>query len=165
MNIKKKLKDLLRPTRDIVYTIFGFIYDFFRYFKYSGWTLKSRDSVRDFKAVKIYHRLEKSLSFRHRDPGSGWGAAGDLVAHLQKYKNTTYGFTYHEKVGLKVLGDFIKETDEDNVKGASHIIQFWDENKEASADEGGILEKHALFLQSGKLAKPEEFFLSREPLN
>ncbi len=71
MNIKKQLKDLLRPTRDLIYTFFGFIYDFLRYFKYSGWAAKSRSSVRDFKAVKIYHRLEKSLSFRYRDPASG----------------------------------------------------------------------------------------------
>ncbi len=64
---------------------------------------------------------------------------------------------------MKVLGDFIKASagDSVNVKGTRHIIQFWEENGEASAHEGGILKKHASFLKSGKLAKPEEFFLSR----
>lgn len=161
MKIKNIVKNTLRPVRDIFYTFFGYLYDFVRYYKYAGWKSKGRYSVRDYKAVKIYHRLEKSLSFRQRDPKSGWGAAHDLVNHLKQSEKKNEDFTYHEKVGLKVLGDFIEVAaiEKDNESGA--IIEFWEQHKESSCDAGGVLEKNVLSLQKGKLNDPETFFLSR----
>src|SRR3546814_4274924 len=64
-------------------------------------------SVREYKAVKIYHRLEKSLSFRERRGQSGIGAARELIRHLDKRGKAGTNFTFHEKVGFKVLGDYV----------------------------------------------------------
>jgi len=137
------------------------MYDFFRYLKYAGWRSKYRYSVRDYKAVKIYHRLEKSLSFRQRDSSSGWGAAADLVIHLKKYKKENNSFTYHEKVGVKVLGDFIAVAIAENNPEAKAIIEFWEVHKESSFVQGGVVEKSLADLQRGRLLDPEAFFLSR----
>jgi nitroreductase len=161
MKLRRNIKDILRPLRDIVYTFLGYIYDFSRYFKYAGWISKKRHSVRDYKAVRIYHRIEKSLSFRQRDSNSGWGAAGDLVVHLKKYKKESNSFTYHEKVGLKVLGDFIEVAVAENNSKTKAITEFWEQHKEPSFVEGGVVEKSLADLQGGILLDPEAFFLSR----
>src|SRR3546814_12188215 len=52
-------KDVLRPLRDVVSAGYGFLYDYARFYRYAGWRRMDRWSVRDYKAVKIYHRLEK----------------------------------------------------------------------------------------------------------
>lgn len=160
MKLPNFIKDLLRPLRDILYALFGYLYDFFRFFRYSGWRVKGRESVRDYKAVKVYHRLEKSLSFRNRDPDSGWGAAADLVNLLKKAKRSNNPFTYHESVGLKVLGDFIKIA---NVKNNQQkaIVKFWQDHMTDSLNKGGVIQKSSKSLRNGILEKPETFFSSR----
>lgn len=155
------LKDFLRPFRDILYTFCGFNYDFLRFFKHAGWKSKYRYAVRDYKSVKIYHRLEKSLSFRNRDPNAGWGAAKDLVAHIKQVEKHTTQFTYHEKVGLKVLGDFIAESSTNIDDGKSEIIKHWERLQRLSSEKGGVVEKNLAALQAGILVEPETFFLSR----
>src|SRR3546814_15250491 len=77
-------KDVLRPLRDVVSAGYGFLYDYARFYRYAGWRRMDRWSVRDYKAVKIYHRLETSLSFRERRGQSGIGAARELIRHLDK---------------------------------------------------------------------------------
>ncbi len=161
MKLKILINNMLRPIRDILYAFLGYLYDFYRYFKYAGWAFGGRASIRDYKAVKIYHRLEKSLSFRQRDAKSGWGAANDLVNHLQKAWGKSNSYTYHEKVGLKVLGDFIAVATIEDSREAEAIISFWERHKRSASDEGGVLEKNTALLQRGKLYNPEEFFASR----
>jgi len=161
LTFKDVIKNMLRPIRDIVYTFIGYMYDFVRYFKYAGWKSKNRYLVRDYKAVKIYHRIEKSLSFRGRDYTSGWGAAWELVKHLNKYKKSRGGFTYHEKIALKVLGDFIKVADFKTDKPSIEILEFWNQHKDLSSSQGGVLEKNPASLKMGKLSNPEDFFMSR----
>jgi nitroreductase len=161
MRFPNIIKNMLRPLRDILYAFFGYLYDFFRYFKYAGWRLKSRESVRDYNAVKIYHRLEKNLSFRWRDTESGWGAAADLVDHLKKVERENNIFTYHETVGLKVLGDFITVAPIEKANQHKAIVNFWQQHKIFSSDVGGTIEKSLMLLQEGKLDHPEKFFLSR----
>ncbi|WP_052185419.1 nitroreductase family protein [Halopseudomonas pelagia] len=161
MKISKNVKDALRPIRDIVSTYLGYQYDFYRYFRYAGWRLPSRYSVRDYKAAKIYHRLEKSLSFRNRDPESGWSAADDLVRHLKRSQAIKGGFTFHEKIGLKVLGDFIALAPVQQKQDRLGVIDFWQQHKDIASGQGGVLEKNLVSLQSGKLADPEAFFSSR----
>lgn len=161
MKFKNAVKSMLRPVRDIGYAFLGYLYDFYRYFRYAGWAFGSRASVRDYKAVKIYHRLEKSLSFRQREAKSGWGAASDLVNHLQKYWGKNNNYTYHEKIGLKVLGDFIAVATVEDNREAEKVISFWDRYVKLASDEGGVLEKNLADLQKGKLYNPEDFFSSR----
>lgn len=161
MTFERNAKEFIRPARDIAFAFFGYLYDFIRYFKYAGWKYKSRLSVRDFKAVKIYHRLEKSMSFHRRDSNSGWGAALELIEHLSGSKERSGFLTYHEKIALKVLVDFIKVADSKDKKKFKYVIDFLMENKDLSSKEGGVLDKSSQSLRSGKLPDPEGFFLSR----
>ena len=72
MNITRSVKNALRPLRDIIFSIFGFLYDLGRFYRFGGWRASLNDSVqRNYKAVKAYHSLEKSLSFRDRKQGFG----------------------------------------------------------------------------------------------
>ncbi len=161
MTVTAEVKEFIRPVRDIIYTFFGFVYDFARFFRYGGWKDKSRNLVRDYKSVKIYHRLEKSLSFRQRDSGSGWGAANDLYRHLKKYVDRGVSLTHHEKVGLKVLGDFLAESGNESFPDFSRLVDFHKKCKMLSSERGGILEKERRSITEGKLQDPRTFFLSR----
>ncbi len=162
MNSNEILKSLIRPVRDVTYIVTGFLYDFYRYLRFSGWVQKSRLSVRDYKAAKIYHRLEKSMSFRNRNSSSGWGATSDLVAHLMKYNKHNREFTFHERVAIKVLGDFIEATPSNAMQVAPRqVIEFWEQYKIYSSEIGGVIEKSYESLQGGKLSQPEDFFLTR----
>ena len=88
MNISQSVKNALRPLRDIVFTFFGFLYDFQRFCRFSGWRASLNDSAkRNYKAVKVYHCLEKSLSFRDRKQGFGWDAVTRLVRLLNRIKS------------------------------------------------------------------------------
>src|SRR3546814_2282591 len=84
-------KDVLRPLRDVVSAGYGFLSDYARFYRYAGWRRMDRWSVRDYKAAKIYHRLEKSLSFRARRGQSGIGAARELrsEAHTTELQSRT----------------------------------------------------------------------------
>lgn len=147
--------------RDIIYAFFGYMYDFIRYYKYAGWKAGNRLSVRDFKAVKIYHRLEKSLSFRNRNAQSGRGAATDLVRQLKKSGVQSDAFTFHEKVGLKVLGNYLEVSSREGGDKRDPLVEYWQKNKASAEKIGGILNTDISTLQQGKLENPEDFFSSR----
>ncbi|MGV7121198.1 nitroreductase family protein [Sphingopyxis sp. 550A] len=152
-------KDVLRPFRDIASAGLGFLYDYARFYRYAGWRRTDRSTVRDYKAVKIYHRLEKSLSFRERRGQSGIGAAQDLVRHLEKGGRAGSGFTFHEKIGFKVLGDYV---DSANAPiSDQRIVAFRDRHAAEALDIGGVRDLSADQLASGRLADPESFFRSR----
>ena len=88
MNISQSVKNALRPLRDLVFTFFGFLYDFQRFWRFGGWRASLNDSAkRNYKAVKVYHCLKKSLSFRDRKQGFGWDAVTRLVRLLNRIKS------------------------------------------------------------------------------
>ena len=61
MNITRSVKNELRYLRDII------LYDLRRFYRFGGWRASLNNSAqRNYKAVKAYHSLEKSLSFRDR---------------------------------------------------------------------------------------------------
>lgn len=159
MSVIHFAKDRLRPFRDIAAAGLGFLYDYARFYRHGGWRRMDRSAVRDFKAVKIYHRLEKSLSFRERRGQSGLGAAQDLVRHLEKGNRDAVGFTFHEQVGFKVLGDYID--------GATapisdpRIVEFRDRHSAQASDIGGVRLVSAGELAQGRLDDPDRFFRSR----
>ena len=164
MGIIKLLKRTFRPTRDIVYTFLGLLYDFNRFYKYGGWTANLNDSFqRNYKVVKKYHSIEKSLSFRNRKQGSGWEAVEELVYLLESIKdNEVLGF--HEKVSINVLQKFLDVEPglNDNHaacrRKASELIRKFNlsENKT-----GGVKTYGIDTLKKGILENPENFFLTR----
>jgi nitroreductase len=164
MNISRSVKNALRPLRDIVFTFFGFLYDFQRFCRFGGWRASLNDSAqRNYKAVKVYHCLEKSLSFRDRKQGFGWDAVAKLVRLLSNIKtNEVIGF--QEKVSLNVLKKFLEV--EKDIEGhyklekqsaVNLINQFKSENNEA----GGTKMFGIDFLKKGILGNPENFFQTR----
>jgi len=74
--------------RGLILTFFGFLYDFQRFCRFGGWRASPNDSAkRNYKAVKVYHCLEKSLSFRDKKQGFGWDAVTRLVRLLRRIKS------------------------------------------------------------------------------
>jgi nitroreductase len=159
LSIARRLKLALRPLRHVVWVFFGFAYDCSRFVRYAGWRGRSDSRKRDYKAVKIYHRMEKSLSFRQRRTNSGWAAANDLVQLLDRDGLELATLGYHENVGIKVLRDFVACSDGD-VAAARHVNGFLEKVRLDSA-EGGVVEVTADDLLAGRLDDPERFFLSR----
>ncbi|MFC5436376.1 nitroreductase family protein [Rhodanobacter umsongensis] len=158
MSIARRIKVALRPLRHVVWAVQGFAYDFSRFVRYGGWRSRGDSRKRDYKAVKIYHRMEKSLSFRERRANSGWAAATDLV-HLLERDGDAAMPGYHEAVGIKVLRDFVASSDGDG-DAARHVNAFLEKTRLDSV-EGGVVELTADQLLAGRLDDPERFFLSR----
>lgn len=152
------IKDLLRPIRDAVYVFGGYMYDFARYIRYGG-IFRFGSGKRDYRAVKIYHRLEKSLSFKSRRPGAGMDAALDLLRFYSSPKFDADNPGFQERVGVKVLRDYLGQAEED-----SRIYRFKkliEDISPLAETEGGVLEYANVVLEEGKLDDPEKFFMSR----
>lgn len=159
MNIKLHIKNTIRPTRNVLCALLGFAYDFSRYARYGGWRGRRDSRKRDYKAVKTYHRLEKSLSFRERRQGSGWSAAGDLVRLLDRSAFDTATLGYHEVVGVKVLRDFVASAAGSGTPRPD--VSAFLERTTLAPTEGGVIGLSAKDLLVGRLHDPERFFLSR----
>lgn len=159
MSALRRIKGALRPLRNVVWALFDFGYDFSRYVRHSGWRGGADPRKRDYKAVKTYHRLEKSLSFRRRRLDSGWDAAADLLHLLGRHTAGEAALGYHETVGIKVLRDFATRSE-----GGGHTAQqvgAFLERMRLSPPEGGVIDLTAEQLLAGRLDDPERFFLSR----
>jgi nitroreductase len=152
----KNVKNKLRPFRDSCSSVFGHIYDLSRYLRYSGYRGYIKDAgKRDYKAVKIYHRLEKSLSFRDRKPGAGVRAAEDLV-DLLSAKPDASEVGFHEGVAINVLDKYVRMSGVDLCLGDRLT------NTNAPSPElGGVLDLSFSDSGPGILRDPEGFFFSR----
>lgn len=155
MKWKREIKFWLRPMRDIALIMLSYIYDIYRYIRYSGYYGYIKDDAkRDYKAVKIYHRLEKSLSFRDRKCGAGRGAVDDLLELLSKRPKTSK-FGFHESIALNVLDAFSKES------GINYASQTLPCENRADIERGGVMNLSSSHLRLGVLDDPEIFFFSR----
>lgn len=156
----KYLKNYLRPGRDAIFVFFGFIYDYYRFLRYAGWRGHGRVDVRDYKAVKIYHRLEKSMSFRTRRPGAGFGAASDLYELMRKRKSVA-PYRFHERVALGVLDKYLRSTNLGESRVSLEMSDLLVRSAPHKLDDGGSLVISSAKLTEGVLSDPERFFLSR----
>ena len=154
------LKNAIRPFRDAVYTATGFFYDYLRFLKYGGWRGREEIEKRNYQAVKIYHRLEKSLSFRIRKKGSGWMAAVDLYRFMARGKMLKKPLGCQEKVAITVLDTFVRHT-ETPLALSQEIKNYLTENANLKSSKGGVLSLTSECIEQGKLDDPERFFLSR----
>lgn len=157
--IRSRVKRLIRPLHNLLWAFHGFAYDFSRYVRYGGWRGHADHRRRDYKAVKTYHQLEKSLSFRERRAGSGWEAADNLLRLLGRGEPAPAGLGYHETVGLKVLRDFAASADGGG-ETARRVEAFLQQVRQESV-EGGVIELDVDELLAGRLDDPEQFFFSR----
>jgi hypothetical protein len=101
--IRSFIRNLYRMFNALRY----FMYDYKRYLKYSGYKSDfNDDELRNYNSVMVYHGLEKSLSYKERNPNSGWRNAYQLL-DLLKYAEKNNSFGYHDIASLQVLEKFI----------------------------------------------------------
>ena len=162
MNLMQRLKVASRPTRAIVQASVGYLYDWQRFFMYGGWRSDVSDPrKRAYRAVKLYHSLEKSLSFGSRKEGSGWAVADELIALLEKSKSSgTSG--YQEMIAANVLMKF-KEAEVGPVthhrnQAITLLYEYFCSSPVAG---GGCIEITEKELSRGVLDDPERYFLTR----
>jgi nitroreductase len=159
----KKIIEFIKPYGRIVQAIHGFLYDFLRFYLYSAWRANMQDSiVRNYNAVKIYHALEKSMSFQQRKRGSGWSAAQLLLLLLKKAKlSNKWGF--HDKKAISILSDFIKVENEN--PQAKIVEEELRKLELESTHSNESTREHSLEnFRQGILENPEKFFWSRHSL-
>ncbi|MGE7139303.1 nitroreductase family protein [Luteibacter sp. NPDC031894] len=158
MNRPQRLIRLLRPWRHLAGALEGFAYDAWRYARYGGWSGPREPERHEFRTVKTYHRLEKSLAFAQRRAGAGWAAADDLVSLLQRAPSEAAPAGMHAAVGVKVLHDFRAAAGDPPT--ASRVPAFVDAVPPRTT-RGGALSTSADYIRQGRLDDPERFFESR----
>lgn len=91
----------------VVKAFAGFFYDFKRYVRFAGWSKNLSDAdIRNYHIVKIYHALEKSMSFPNRKASSGWKNAVLLLESCQAAQQ--FGeLQFHDKAAVSLLEKFI----------------------------------------------------------
>ncbi|WP_211214863.1 nitroreductase family protein [Microbulbifer variabilis] len=118
---------------------------------------------RNYTAVKIYHSLEKSMSFKNRRVGSGWSDAYALL-DLLRVAHRFDELGYHDKAACKLLSRFIELEGNSQTKNASYIRGELSKLNFASLEEHGVKTYSAADFHRGVLKSPEAFFLSRYSL-
>lgn len=149
----------------VVLAAWGFVYDLKRYFLYAGWRARLTDkSQRNYYLVRVYHALEKSMSFSNRRPGAGWKNADTLIDLLEVSKKYDHGF--HDALAIKVLKEF-SEIESGSSPQKSRDLQDRLKKIEghyslASDDSNpGVANLGREALEEGMLTHPESFFFSR----
>ncbi|MBE0471039.1 MAG: nitroreductase family protein [Methyloprofundus sp.] len=154
----------LRKYGRVVNALIGFLYDFKRFYLYSAWKADMQNKeIRNYHMVKVYHSLEKSLSFKRRNKESGWSTA-KMVLELIKIADSTNDYGFHDKAGLSVLKKFINHPDNTGHEHAQKIKQEIKNLHWSSDDAHGTKHYKDNDLLRGKLINPEAFFLSRYSL-
>lgn len=148
--------------------LLGFVYDYIRYIRHAGWSASKKDpDITGYHLVKIYHALEKSMSYRAREPGHGWATATLLIEELEQSAQTCHsGFYYNE--ALRVLHDFVELEQNRHSDKADSIRQrlgvLAPEIPEHPSGSHAIKQHSADAFRLGMLSSPEHFFLSRYSL-
>lgn len=149
---------------------FGFLYDLSRFVRYGGWRSSLRSvEARNYYMVKLYHTLEKSLSFSHRKPGSGWAGAHALIFALER-SFMLYGIACHDLLAISVLKKFAEAEQPYRPQKTARLLQRL-ERVEAMSQHpvpffphSGAIDYDKPAFDKGRLPAPEQFFLSRYSL-
>ena len=153
-----------------------FMYDYKRFLTHCGWqeNLGDREQKnyvqfmsdterRNYVQVITYHRLEKSLSFKKRNPESGWKDVYDLLCLLNIAKKSN-SIGYHDKASKQVIEKFIALPENLNLEQSQKIKKELDQFDFDSDDIHGSMEYDVGNFNKGKLDQPENFFLTRYSL-
>lgn len=142
----------------------GFFYDFRRFILYSAWKGNMLDAdVRNYHMVKVYHSLEKSMSFKNRNKNSGWTVAQTLL-ELLKVAEVSETIGYHDKAAYSVLKEFISKPGNLGTERATNIQAELEKLSFDSADNHGSKQYNLADFNKGLLDDPESFFFSRYSL-
>jgi len=158
-----RLLGKIRPFGRVLKAMQGFIYDLKRFYKYAGWRADMNDKdIRNYHSVKVYHSLEKSLSYKNRNIGSGWTDAY-LTLDVIKNAENNDNIGFHDYLAYERLIQFIDHPDNVNTENAKDIrktlekIKYFKIQKSTPA----IFKYTQDDYQKGKLPIPEDFFFSR----
>jgi nitroreductase len=154
----------IRKYGRVVNAAVGFFYDLKRFAFYSAWKANMHDKeVREYHMVKVYHSLEKSLSFTRRNKDSGWSTA-QTVLELVMIADRENNYGYHDKAGLSVLKHFVNHPDNSSNDNARIIKEKIQNINWESEDDHGAKTYEDNDFSKGMLEDPEAFFLSRYSL-
>lgn len=158
----------LRPYFRGVYRVYngtvGFLYDYKRYLYFSGWRENLKDlELRNYNTVMAYHGLEKSLSYKNRNPNSGWSNAERVFLRLN-IANSSKEFGYHDRAATQVLKRFLDLPSNRELPRTKEMMSFLNILKIQSVDFHGAIEFPLSNFKKGILEKPEDFFFSRYSL-
>lgn len=103
----------IKPYGRLVNWLLGSLYDFSRFARFGGWKInKNNRDERNYYSAKVYHSLEKSLSFKNRNSKSGWGNAVLVleVLRIAKERYINYGeeLGFHDLQAFNVLSLFVE---------------------------------------------------------
>ncbi|MDH3697159.1 MAG: nitroreductase family protein [Flavobacteriaceae bacterium] len=162
--IKQNIRLVLRGIYRIANGFLGFAYDFRRFVSYGGWkeTLSDKE-MRNYNIMMAYHGLEKSLSYKNRDPNAGWSAAEKVFLKLTQLKGIT-DIGYHDKAAKEVLTTFLTLAVNIDKPRAKQMLSALKELPLSSEDMHGAKEFSGDLYRQGVLANPEAFFNSRYSL-
>ena len=137
----------------------GFVYDFRRFLRHTSTLAIDSERQRNYRVAKVYHALEKSLSFRAGRPGAGRANADRLMNLLASTDFAAGSPPLERAVGLKVLHDW---RDLQGNSAPASVVEFLAVRPEPRSDTpGGAETVRAADLARGRLEAPENFFLSR----
>ena len=162
--IRKKIRLFLRGFYRTTNGFIGFSYDFYRYLFFSGWRENLNNAeVRNYNIMMAYHGLEKSLSYKERNPTSGWGNAERVFLRL-KIANANKNVGFHDKGAKRVLTQFLQLPENINQERSKKMLSVLEKMKFDSDLPHGSLEINEQTYERGKLKDPEAFFTTRHSL-
>lgn len=150
------MKYYLKFLRNILLSFVNYTLDCVKFLNYSGVTVNTRTKY-NYKVLKAYHKIEKSLSFTKRNKTSGNAAALELVNLLHKIIERFGSFNHIDDQAIFVLKKYSEVNDECSVE----IINFLNKYDNKLASESATIDFSKEQLYMGKLIDPENFFLSR----
>ena len=160
----KKIRPFLRGIYRIYNTFIGFTYDFKRFLFYGGWFENLKDiEVRNYNSMMAYHGLEKSLSYKNRNPKSGWSNAERVFLRL-KIANSAEKIGFHDKAAKQVLQKFLSLPVNIDSKRSKEMLNELKLMNFNTIETHGAIEFAKLNFEKGKLSNPEDFFFSRYSL-
>lgn len=162
--IWKKIRPLMRGFYRILSGLNGFAYDFKRFVFYGGWKENLKDlETRNYNSAMAYHGLEKSLSYKKRNPKSGWSNAERVFSRL-KIANSTDEFGFHDKAAKQVLTKFLSLPVNIGLERSKKMLAVINSMNLESTEIHGAIEYPKSNFKKGILDSPEDFFFSRYSL-
>lgn len=162
--LKKKFRRFLRGTYRVSMGLSGFYYDFKRFLLYGGWKEDLYDvETRNYNIMMAYHGLEKSLSYKNRNPKSGWSNAERVFLRL-KIANDSKKIGFHDRLAKETLKKFLTLRENQGVKRGLEMLNVLEQMDFGSDEKSGTVEISSDTFSKGVLENPEEFFFSRYSL-
>lgn len=159
------MKTALRILRDASFFLVNIIYDALRYSRHSAMIFRGNAGAKKYKLIKIYHAVEKGLSFRVRRSRGGLDNANRLAHHIDRcdYEAATGAPDPHRDASLNVLKKFRDGDPSLNENDVAYIDRIL-AARSFSTELGGV--KKMISRDPGYkiLEDPESFFMSRYSL-